>query len=75
MDTAWISITIDGKINEEILMKPGTKKVWKAANIFTFTSGNAGGVQLKRNGEKLDPLGARGNVVNNVKITKDEITK
>ena len=75
LDTAWISITIDGKINEEILMKPGTKKVWKAANIFTFTSGNAGGVQLKRNGEKLDPLGARGNVVNNVKITKDEITK
>lgn len=75
LDTVWISITIDGKKNEELLMKPGSKKVWKAATIFTFTSGNAGGVQLKRNGEKLDPLGARGNVVNNVKITKDEITK
>lgn len=75
LDSAWISITIDGKKNEEFLMKPGTKKVWKAEKFFTLTSGNAGGIQLKRNGEKLEPLGARGNVVNNVKITKDEISK
>lgn len=75
LDTAWISITIDGKKNEEFLMKPGTKKIWKAAKFFTLTTGNAGGVQLKRNGQKLDPLGARGNVVNNVKITKEEISK
>lgn len=75
LDSAWISITIDGKKNEEFLMKPGTKKVWKAEKFFTLTSGNAGGIQLKRNGEKLEPLGARGNVVNNVKITKDEVSK
>lgn len=75
LDSAWMSITIDGKTNEEVLMKPGMKKIWKAADHFTITSGNAGGVKLKRNGEELEPLGARGNVVNNVKITKDEITK
>ena len=75
LDSAWLSITIDGKKNEELLMKPGTKKIWKAEKFFTLTSGNAGGIQLKRNGEKLEPLGARGNVVNNVKITKDQITK
>lgn len=75
LDSAWMSITIDGKTNEEILMKPGMKKIWKAENYFTITSGNAGGVKLKRNGEELEPLGARGNVVNNVKITKDEISK
>ncbi|MFA7325206.1 MAG: helix-turn-helix domain-containing protein [Candidatus Kapaibacterium sp.] len=75
LDTSWMSVTIDGKKNEEILLKPGAKKVWKAAKFFTITAGNAGGVQLKRNGEKLEPLGARGNVVNNVKITKDEVSK
>jgi transcriptional regulator with XRE-family HTH domain len=75
LDSAWMSITMDGKINEEILMKPGMKKIWKAEKFFTLTSGNAGGMKLKRNGEELEPLGARGNVVNNVKITKDEITK
>lgn len=75
LDSAWMSITMDGKINEEILMKPGMKKIWKAENFFTLTSGNAGGIKLKRNGEELEPLGARGNVVNNVKITKDEISK
>lgn len=75
LDESWISITIDGKVNEELLLKPGTKKIWKAAKYFTLTSGNAGGIQLKRNGKKLEPLGARGNVVSNVKITKDEVTK
>jgi transcriptional regulator with XRE-family HTH domain len=75
LDSAWMSITMDGKINEEILMKPGMKKIWKAEKFFTLTSGNAGGIKLKRNGEELEPLGARGNVVNNVKITKDDISK
>ena len=75
LDTSWMSVTIDGKKNEEVLLKPGTKKVWKALDFFTITAGNAGGVQLKRNGEKLEPLGARGNVVNNVKITKDNVSK
>lgn len=75
LDTSWMSVTIDGKVNDEVLLKPGAKKVWKAEKFFTITAGNAGGVQLKRNGQPLDPLGARGNVVNNVKITKDEVSK
>ena len=72
-DTAWIKIDIDGKQPEVILMTPGMYKRWAAEEYCLVTLGNAAAVQFKRNGIDIPPLGSKGSVVRNIKITKDEI--
>ena len=75
LDTAWVKITIDGNITDEILLYPKMKKIWKAKEYFIFTQGNAGALQLKRNGDILEPMGTRGSVIKQVKITEKEVIK
>ncbi len=72
-DSAWIKITIDGKISDQAFMYPGFEKKWSAAEYFMITLGNAGAVEFKRNGERLPPLGPFGTVVRNIKITATEV--
>lgn len=72
-DSAWLKITIDGKISDQANMFPGTEKKWSAAEYFMLTLGNAGAVEFRRNGEKLPPLGPFGTVVRNIKITANEV--
>ncbi|MFH1052378.1 MAG: helix-turn-helix domain-containing protein [bacterium] len=72
-DSAWMKITIDGKISEQANMYPGFEKKWSATEYFMITLGNAGAVEFKRNGERLPPLGPFGSVVRNIKITINEV--
>lgn len=72
-DSAWLKISIDGKKTEQTYLYPKSEKRWSAANYFVLTLGNAGAVEFTRNGLALQPLGALGTVVRNVKITADTI--
>ncbi len=72
-DTSWINMVVDNVRSENVILYPGNIKVWRAANFFRFTLGNAGGVQIKRNDEMLPPLGRKGVVVKGVTITRDKI--
>lgn len=72
-DTAWMSITIDGKRNEQLTMYPDMEKRWAASDYFILSIGNEGAVQFIRNGETLKPFGKKGTVVRNVKITENEV--
>ncbi len=72
-DSAWVKITIDDKISEQIFLTPEMEKRWAAKDHFILTLGNAGAVKLTRNGEPLKSLGPRGSVVRNVKITSNDI--
>lgn len=73
IDTVWVRINIDGNKINEILIKPNEKIIWKAKEYFLFTQGNVGGLELRRDGVLLEPLGKRGTTVKNVKITRDKI--
>lgn len=73
IDTCWVKLNIDGKENKEVLALPSMNMRWSANNYFIITQGNVGAIQFKRNGKLLEPFGARGSVVKNIKITKDEI--
>lgn len=73
IDTCWIKLNIDGKINKEIITSPSMNLRWSAKEYFIITQGNVGAVQFKRNGKLLEPFGARGSVVKNIKITKDDV--
>jgi len=72
-DSAWLKITIDGKVSDQVNLYPGYEKKWSAAEYFMITLGNAGAVEFKRNGERLPPLGPFGTVVRNIKITSSEV--
>ncbi|MCS7301813.1 MAG: DUF4115 domain-containing protein [Candidatus Kapabacteria bacterium] len=72
-DTVWISATIDGRRSEQITLRPGERRQWNAHTMVVVSIGNVGGVELYRNGQKLPPLGNRGEVVRSVKITATDI--
>jgi hypothetical protein len=73
IDTAWISIEIDGQTSEQMLMKPGMEKRWSAKEYFNITQGNTGAVEYTRNNDLLQPFGEKGTVVRNIKITMDKV--
>ncbi len=66
-------IEMDGEKMEELTMRKGETRKWKAFESFSISQGNVGGVIFKRNGKLLEPFGSRGSVVRNIKITKSNI--
>lgn len=72
-DTAWLSITMDGRRTEQLTLRPGDRRQWSARQQFVISIGNAGGVELYRNGQQLPPLGKRGEAVRYVRITASDL--
>ncbi len=72
-DTVWLSIIVDGKQSEQFILEPGQERQWSVRRIAVLSVGNAGGVELWRNGEALPPLGPRGSVVRSVRISADSL--
>lgn len=73
IDDCWMRIEMDGEKMEELTLKEGQTKTWKASESFSISQGNVGGVIFKRNGKLLEPFGSRGSVVRNIKITRSDI--
>jgi len=73
LEDCWVKISIDGKTNDEVLMKPEMRRRWAAKEYFIITQGNVGALQISRNGKLLEPFGARGSVSKDVKITADKV--
>jgi cytoskeleton protein RodZ len=64
----WLSIAIDEGRRESVLLHAGEARVWTAADTFTVTIGNAGGVTLSIDGRELPALGRPGQVVRNLRL-------
>lgn len=62
-ERTWIKIYVDDGDPKEYIFKPGSHHEWKARKGFDLTIGNAGGIDLEFNGEKIENLGAPGQVV------------
>jgi cytoskeleton protein RodZ len=64
MESTWLRVrTEDGRASEETI-PPGEVREWISNRPFIVTIGNAAGVALELNGQKLPPLGGRGAVIN-----------
>jgi cytoskeleton protein RodZ len=63
VETTWVRISIDGGEPKEYLFNPGVRTQWKAKEGFALLVGNAGGIELELNGQKLGKLGNLGQVV------------
>ncbi len=65
-EATWLRVrTEDGRTSEETI-PPGEVREWVSNRPFVLTVGNAAGVTLELNGQKLPPLGGRGTVVGNL---------
>jgi cytoskeleton protein RodZ len=63
VEPTWIRVRMeDGRLSEETI-PAGESREWVSNAPFVVTVGNAGGVSLELNGEKLPPLGGKGVVV------------
>lgn len=68
---SWITLEADGKslINDEL--KAGDKRSFEAKDAFRFkTIGNAGGVVLTLNDQRLEPLGPEGKVRHEIVLNR-----
>ena len=58
-----MNIAIDGKEEVQELLLGGDSRTWEAEESLKIRVGNAGGIELELNGEPLELLGKRGQVV------------
>jgi hypothetical protein len=62
-EQTWLRVrTEDGRATEETI-PAGEVREWISNRPFVLTIGNAAGVALELNGQKLPPLGGRGVVI------------
>jgi hypothetical protein len=71
IESAWINVVMDRKRSEQVTLEAGKTYRWAAEERITLQLGNAGGVQFRRNGIPIEPLGKSGSVVRNVLITRE----
>ncbi len=62
-DRTWVKIYIDDRKPREYILQPGSRPEWVAERGFELIIGNAAGVDLEFDGQKMEKLGAAGQVV------------
>ena len=68
IDESWVEVVVDGKVAFDGTLQKGTQKTWAGQKQVVISSGNAGGVSVSYNNGATKPLGAPGDVVQNVKF-------
>lgn len=66
IEASWIQVTVDGVRQFQGEMEAGSRRAWYGDYRVELRIGNAGGVEVTVNGQKLGPLGAPGEVVDRV---------
>ncbi|MGB9906983.1 MAG: helix-turn-helix domain-containing protein [Candidatus Saccharicenans sp.] len=70
-EDCWIQVYADGNLIVDGLKLEGFKIQVRAEAELVINLGNAGGVSFRLNGQPGKPLGKRGAVVKNIRITRD----
>jgi len=65
-DTSWIQVTVDGVREFQGELETGTYRSWYGEEKIELRVGNAGGVEVTINGQKLGALGRPGEVADQV---------
>ena len=63
LEQTWIRVFVDDQNPKDYMFRPGSRPVWKAKEGFELLIGNAGGLGLEFNGEKIENLGYPGQVI------------
>jgi len=70
-EECWLQVYADGQLVVDGLKLEGYKTTVKAENELLINIGNAGALNFTLNGKPGKPLGKRGAVLKNIKITRD----
>lgn len=70
-EDCWIQVYADGNLIVDGLKLEGFRIQVKAEKELLINLGNAGGVSFRLNGQSGKPLGRRGAVIKNIRITTD----
>jgi hypothetical protein len=75
VEKCWIKVRVDNTRVDEVLLRPGAKREWEAAESIQVSLGNAGGVCMKWDGKLLAPVGKSGQVIHFLLPNTDLIQK
>lgn len=64
-EDTWISVTIDGKVTQDMVLKKGKSVEWTDGKIFDITTGNVQGTQVEFDGKPVLLPETTTNVVKN----------
>ena len=64
----WVVVRSDENEPREALLQAGEIVRWQANERFLLTLGNAGGVEIRLNGQLRGPFGGSGIVVRNLEL-------
>ena len=70
-ENCWMRVIVDGKSQYQDILPAGQQKAFQAQEVIALKVGNAGGVALTINDNKLPPLGEGAAVVEKVFNRKD----
>jgi cytoskeleton protein RodZ len=68
LEPAWMAVRADGGQVREVLLQKGQTARFSAERGFLVTLGNAGGVDIQLNGERIPSLGASGQVIRDLAL-------
>jgi cytoskeleton protein RodZ len=71
LERVWLQVHVDGEKVFEGVFDEGTKINWSGKESVAVRCNNAGGVEVTLNGQKLGPLGERGQVVDQEWTTEE----
>jgi cytoskeleton protein RodZ len=71
-EPTWLRVIIDDQPAKETLLRPGQVVEWSAEAGFTLTLGNAGGVAVTLDGQRVPPVGKSGQVIRNLRLPSQE---
>lgn len=71
---AWTKITVDGVIEFEGQADPGTILQYEGTESIVLLTGNAAGLNITFNGQKLGPMGERGQIVERIYTVAGAVT-
>ncbi len=74
-EQTWLAVSVDGGPEQTMILQTGEERSWQAKERFTLSVGNAGGVTLTINGMAQPPLGARGEVIRDLRIEGGKILR
>jgi hypothetical protein len=71
IEPTWIRVQTDRGAAVEELLPAGAVREWSTEKRFLITVGNAGGLEVTLNGQRLPPLGDRGAVIREMVLPQD----
>jgi transcriptional regulator with XRE-family HTH domain len=74
-ESVWMNVVMDKRKSEQITLEAGKTYRWSAEKLLALSLGNAGGATFTLNGRPLQKFGEKGEVVRDIRISRDAMRR